>query len=226
MKARKIAEIWLCEERKKKGKFRRKNYEGGSALSEQGRSVAPMMPGTGCCSIMETVKLTAQAVEHGCAGVLTLPPLYYKDVSDEGLYRYLSEVAQRVGNARLKIYLYHIPPFAVIGIITGLVEHLLAAYLEEHFRSSASKPSPSQPCPIRNIAKATAAPFASGVIITVRAVEHFMVLPHSGRSFSYGFVSFLFLRFRIAKREAWQSLVRINKLPPFTSVVLREFAVE
>ena len=32
-----------------------------------------MMPGTGCCSIMETVKLTAQAVEHGCAGVLMLP---------------------------------------------------------------------------------------------------------------------------------------------------------
>ena len=28
-----------------------------------------MMPGTGCCSIMETVKLTKQAVGNGCAGV-------------------------------------------------------------------------------------------------------------------------------------------------------------
>jgi 4-hydroxy-tetrahydrodipicolinate synthase len=35
---------------------------------------------------------------------------------------------QRVGNARLKIYLYHIPPVAVVGITTGLVERLLAAY--------------------------------------------------------------------------------------------------
>ena len=87
-----------------------------------------MMPGTGCCSIMETVKLTAQAVEHGCAGVLMLPPFYYKDVSEEGLYRYFSEVVQRVGDARLKIYLYHIPPVAVVGITTGLVERLLAAY--------------------------------------------------------------------------------------------------
>jgi 4-hydroxy-tetrahydrodipicolinate synthase len=87
-----------------------------------------MMPGTGCCSIAETVKLTAQAVEHGCAGVLMLPPFYYKDVSDEGLYRYFSEVVQRVGDARLKIYLYHIPPVAVVGITTGLVERLLAAY--------------------------------------------------------------------------------------------------
>jgi len=35
---------------------------------------------------------------------------------------------QRVGDAQLKIYLYHIPPVAVIGITTGLVERLLAAY--------------------------------------------------------------------------------------------------
>jgi 4-hydroxy-tetrahydrodipicolinate synthase len=87
-----------------------------------------MMPGTGCCSIMETVKLTRQAVEHGCVGVLMLPPFYYKDVSEQGLYRYFSEVVQRVGDARLKIYLYHIPPVAVVGITTGLVERLLAAY--------------------------------------------------------------------------------------------------
>jgi 4-hydroxy-tetrahydrodipicolinate synthase len=87
-----------------------------------------MMPGTGCCSIMETVKVTKQAVGNGCAGVLMLPPFYYKDVSEEGLYRYFSEVVQRVGDARLKIYLYHIPPVAVVGITTGLVERLLAAY--------------------------------------------------------------------------------------------------
>ena len=97
-------------------------------LVAAGVDPARMMPGTGCCSIMETVKLTAQAVEHGCAGVLMLPPFYYKDVSEEGLYRYCSEVVQRVGDARLKIYLYHIPPVAVVGITTGLVERLLAAY--------------------------------------------------------------------------------------------------
>src|SRR6267378_2523364 len=87
-----------------------------------------MMLGTGCCSIMETVKLTKQAVGNGCAGVLMLPPFYYKDVSNEGLYRYFSEVVQRIGDARLKIYLYHIPPVAVVGITTGLVERLLKSY--------------------------------------------------------------------------------------------------
>src|SRR5881275_1978774 len=97
-------------------------------LVAAGVDPARMMPGTGCCSIMETVKLTKQAVGNGCAGVLMLPPFYYKDVSEEGLYRYFSEVVQRVGDARLKIYLYHIPPVAVVGITMGLVERLLAAY--------------------------------------------------------------------------------------------------
>jgi 4-hydroxy-tetrahydrodipicolinate synthase len=87
-----------------------------------------MMPGTGCCSIMETVKLTKQAVRNGCAGVLMLPPFYYKEVSEEGLYRYFSEVVQRVGDTRLKIYLYHIPPVAIVGVTPKLVERLLKAY--------------------------------------------------------------------------------------------------
>jgi 4-hydroxy-tetrahydrodipicolinate synthase len=87
-----------------------------------------MMPGTGCCSITETVELTVHAVKHGCAGVLMLPPFYYKDVSDEGLYRYFSEVVQRISDARLRIYLYHIPPVAIVGITPKLVERLLKAY--------------------------------------------------------------------------------------------------
>ncbi|HEY2047126.1 MAG TPA: dihydrodipicolinate synthase family protein [Candidatus Udaeobacter sp.] len=87
-----------------------------------------MMAGTGCCSITETVALTTHAVQHGCAGVLMLPPFYYKDTTEEGLYRYFSEVVQRVGDARLRIYLYHIPPVAIVGITLRLVERLLKAY--------------------------------------------------------------------------------------------------
>src|SRR5437867_8734035 len=98
------------------------------ALLAAGIDPSRMMPGTGCCSIAETVELTVHAVKHGCAGVLMLPPFYYKDVSEEGLYRYFSEVVQRVGDARLKIYLYHIPPVAVVRITPKLVERLLAAY--------------------------------------------------------------------------------------------------
>jgi 4-hydroxy-tetrahydrodipicolinate synthase len=98
------------------------------ALIAAGMNPSRMMPGTGCCSITETVELAAHAVKHGCAGLLMLPPFYYKDVSEEGLYRYLSEVVQRVSDVRLRIYLYHIPPVAIVGITPHLVERLLKAY--------------------------------------------------------------------------------------------------
>lgn len=98
------------------------------AVVAAGLDPSRMMPGTGCCSFSDTVELTAQAVKHGCAGVLMLPPFYYKNVSEEGLYRYFSEVVQRVADTRLRIYLYHIPPVAMISITPGLVERLLKTY--------------------------------------------------------------------------------------------------
>lgn len=98
------------------------------ALIEAGLPPERMMPGTGCCALSDSIRLTKHAVQHGCAGVLMLPPFYYKDVQDEGLYRTFSDIIQRVGDARLRIYLYHIPPVAVVGISLGLIERLLKAY--------------------------------------------------------------------------------------------------
>jgi 4-hydroxy-tetrahydrodipicolinate synthase len=89
-----------------------------------------MMPGTGCCALSDTVRLTRHAVDLGCAGVLMLPPFFYKGVSDDGLFASYSEVIQRVGSDNLRIYLYHIPPVSQVGISIGLIERLLKAYPE------------------------------------------------------------------------------------------------
>src|SRR5438477_11121558 len=40
------------------------------ALVTAGVDSSRMMSGTGCCSITETARITAQAATHGCAGVL------------------------------------------------------------------------------------------------------------------------------------------------------------
>lgn len=98
------------------------------ALLAAGIPAARLMPGTGCCALTDTVRLTEHAIKAGCAGVLMLPPFYYKDISEDGLYRYFAEVIERVGDARLRIYLYHIPPVAVVGITPLLVERLLKSY--------------------------------------------------------------------------------------------------
>src|SRR5262249_27894268 len=89
---------------------------------------ARTMPGTGCCALPDSARLTAHAVKLGCAGTLMLPPFYYKGLTDEGLFRSFAEVMERVGETRLRVYLYHIPPVAQVPITLGLVERLLKAY--------------------------------------------------------------------------------------------------
>ena len=89
---------------------------------------ARMMPGTGCCALTDSVRLTAHAMKLGCGGVLMLPPFYYKGVSDDGLFRSFAEVIERVGDRRLRIYLYHIPPVSQVAITLPLIERLLKAY--------------------------------------------------------------------------------------------------
>ena len=99
-----------------------------SALVESGVSAAKLMPGTGCCALTDSVRLTAHAVKLGCAGVLMLPPFYYKGVPDDGLFRNFAEIIERVGDARLRVYLYHIPPVAQVPISISLIERLVKHY--------------------------------------------------------------------------------------------------
>jgi len=98
------------------------------SLVEAGIPAARMMPGTGTCALPDTVELTRRAVAHGCGGVLMLPPFYYKDVSDDGLFASYAEVIERVGDARLRVYLYHIPQVSRVPIGLALIDRLLQRY--------------------------------------------------------------------------------------------------
>jgi hypothetical protein len=94
------------------------------ALVKGGVPASTLMPGTGHCALSDSIEMTRAAVELGCAGVLMLPPFYYKGVSDEGLFRNFAEVIERVGDERLSLYLYHIPPVAQVAITMPLIERL------------------------------------------------------------------------------------------------------
>jgi len=98
------------------------------ALVEAGVAPAALLPGTGCCAITDTARLTAQAVALGCAGVLMLPPFYYKGVDEDGLFASFADCIERVGSDRLRIYLYHIPQVSGVGLPLALVERLVTAY--------------------------------------------------------------------------------------------------
>ena len=91
---------------------------------------AKLMAGVGACAISDSAKMAAHAASKKCGGVLMLPPFYYMDISDEGLFAFVSEVIQRMGSGDLRVYLYHIPPMSQIPFTLDLIERLIRAYPE------------------------------------------------------------------------------------------------
>jgi len=98
------------------------------AILAAGVPASRLMPGTGACSIRDAVTLTRHAVRNGAAGVLMLPPFYFKGVSDDGLFAWYSDVIEEVGDERLAVYLYHIPQMTQVPITLALIERLLKRY--------------------------------------------------------------------------------------------------
>ncbi len=98
------------------------------ALAEAGIPGDAMMPGTGACAVADTVELTRAALKAGAAGALMLPAFYYKNTDDEGMTAFFSEVIEKIGDARLKVYLYHFPQMSGVPVTFGVIERLLKAY--------------------------------------------------------------------------------------------------
>jgi len=98
------------------------------ALLEADIPAEKLMPGTGCCALPDTVRLTRAAARAGCAGVLMLPPFYYKNVSDDALFRSYAAVIDRVADPRLRVFLYHIPQVSQVGIPLQVIQRLREKY--------------------------------------------------------------------------------------------------
>ena len=98
------------------------------AVIAAGIPAAALMAGSGCAALSDTIELTAHAVKQGCAGVLTLPPFFFKNLGDDGIYRCFSEIVERVGDERLRIYLYNIPQLSAVRFTPAVIERLRKAY--------------------------------------------------------------------------------------------------
>lgn len=83
-----------------------------------------LLPGTGLCSVPETVALTRHALNCGVRTVLLLPPFYYAAPSQEGLLAHYSRVLDDVADDRLCVLLYNIPQMTGVSIEPGLIEQL------------------------------------------------------------------------------------------------------
>ncbi len=99
-------------------------------LVASGINPAQLLPGTGAASFGDAVRLTKHAAELGVKGSLLLPPFYYKGVSDEGLFAFVSEVIARVSTKRLKLYLYNFPQQTGLVWSPELIAKLRQAFPE------------------------------------------------------------------------------------------------
>lgn len=87
-----------------------------------------LLVGTGCAAIPDTVALTRHAIAHNAGGVLMLPPFYYKNVSDDGLFAAFDQIIQRVASDRLRLYLYHFPQMSGVPFSHALIGRLVERY--------------------------------------------------------------------------------------------------
>ena len=84
--------------------------------------------GTGAPASGDCVALTRAAVEAGYTNVLVLPPFYYKNPSDEGLYAYFANLVETIGRDDLRVYLYHFPQMSATPLSPALVTRLRKAF--------------------------------------------------------------------------------------------------
>jgi 4-hydroxy-tetrahydrodipicolinate synthase len=101
---------------------------GLEALLDAGIDPARIIVGTACAALPETIELTRHAVACGCAGALVLPPFFFKDVSDDGVYASYARVIDTVADARLRLFLYHIPQVTGVPIADAVIARLVTAY--------------------------------------------------------------------------------------------------
>lgn len=84
--------------------------------------------GTGCCAIPDTVRLNRAALDIGAGGVLVLPPFFYKNVSEDGIYAAYAETIERTGNNALRLYIYHFPQMTALDMSLDLLGRLIEAF--------------------------------------------------------------------------------------------------
>jgi 4-hydroxy-tetrahydrodipicolinate synthase len=101
---------------------------GLDALLAAGVPGSRIVAATGCAALPETVALSRHALAAGCIGCLVLPPFFWKDPTDDGLFAWYAHVIEGVADPRLKVMLYHLPQVSAVPLSVDLVARLATAF--------------------------------------------------------------------------------------------------
>lgn len=84
--------------------------------------------GIAAASLEDAAEQGRLALDAGARGLLVAPPFYFKGVSDEGLYRWFSQLFEKLGGSVRNVILYHIPSVTAVDISVPLVQRLKTAF--------------------------------------------------------------------------------------------------
>ncbi len=84
--------------------------------------------GTGSCSVGDAIAATRAVTDAGYTNALVLPPFYYKNVSEDGVFNYFDQLIDGVGTDALRVYLYHFPQLSMTPFTVPLIQRLKAEF--------------------------------------------------------------------------------------------------
>ncbi|MBL6945357.1 MAG: dihydrodipicolinate synthase family protein [Rhodospirillales bacterium] len=87
-----------------------------------------ILPGTGCAALPDTIRLTQHAIGSGCTNILLMPPFFFKEPSDEGVFQLYANIISSVDDAKLRIYIYNFPAVTGVWIRPQVVERLVREF--------------------------------------------------------------------------------------------------
>lgn len=87
-----------------------------------------LLAGTGTPSLQESIELTRTAFDLGYDGVVVVPPYYFRNASDDGLFLWFEDLIQKAVPSEGFLLGYHFPQVAGIGFSMDLLERLKEAF--------------------------------------------------------------------------------------------------
>ena len=99
-------------------------------LLSSGLDPSRLIVGTGCAALPDTIRLTRHAAAAGCAGQLIMPPFFFDQVTDDGVFAAYARILERSAGVAPRIVLYHIPAVSGVPVSVEVVKRLAGAFPE------------------------------------------------------------------------------------------------
>lgn len=99
-----------------------------SAILDAGVAPEQIVVGVLVDSAEDAADQAGLALDRGVRNILLAPPSYFKNVSDEGLFRWFSRVFSLLGSRARDILVYNIPSVTMVRLSVSLVARLREAF--------------------------------------------------------------------------------------------------